>query len=55
MREQIPLSNFQEALAVTPRQPDEDICAWLERVSAAARPENDRELPTGDREAGSEG
>jgi hypothetical protein len=42
---------YEQALADTPRAEGEDICDWLARVGAAARPIGDRQLPPGDRES----
>jgi hypothetical protein len=55
MRDQIPLDRFRDVVLQHPRREGEDVIEWMERIKAAVRPENDRELPTGDREPGGEG
>lgn len=46
---------YEDAFARNPRAEGEDVCDWLARVAAAARPSFDRELPPGDRDPGEEG
>ena len=46
---------YLEAYRETKREPGEDICAWLDRLCAAAIPEGNRQLPRGDRDPGQDG